>query len=378
MVTSLKIKAYSLLPAPIRNAYAAYRRPTRQAEALQRLSASLPNWSRRAVDVDAEPPVRLGFVGAGVYAQHHLQAFSSLPGVKLTALLTTGGPRAQEAVRRYGIAHSYVDREAFLQHEGLDAFVVVVPAHLIRAVSQDVLSAGKPVLLEKPAGFSAQETADLATQAQRHQTWGMVCMNRRFYSVVEHGLAALAAEGPIRGAILEIPEDITRDRLSGRLTETEYEHFMFRNSVHGIDLLRYIMGDVVAVHSVSRPNSAFQNAAASYAACLEHEGGLFSTVLALWDTTRTWRLRIIAERGWVELAPFERGWFVSTSRPDIRIPLSPDEVDIEFRPGVYAQDAHFVRAVRNRETPFLPASLLDDAVLTNRLIEAIYCETNEN
>jgi predicted dehydrogenase len=67
--------------------------------------------------------------------------------------------------------------------------------------------------MEKPAGVSAAETAELERQARRNNTFGMVCMNRRFYSLIEHGLACLADCGPLRGAMLEVPHAITAEQL---------------------------------------------------------------------------------------------------------------------------------------------------------------------
>jgi len=373
-VTKLKVTVFKILPSPVK----ARLRQRDQEEALLRGDealkskiAALPRWDRRE-STEEKPLVRVGFIGAGAYAQYHLQVLSHLHNVQLASILTTGGPRVQTVASNYGIEKVFTDRDAFLAQDDIGCFVLVVPAHHIYNMAVEVLAAGKPVLMEKPAGLSSEETAALAAQAERHGTYGMVCMNRRFYSVVEHGLAALASYGPIRGAVLEVPEAISKDRQSGRLEEIEYERFMFRNSVHAIDLLRHVLGEVVAVKSLMRPNAAFNNAAASYAGVIEHRGGALSTVLALWDSPRIWRLRVIAEHAWLEFDNLENGWLVTEQESETRLPLPKDPVDREFRAGVYAQDLHFLEAVRRRERPLFPACLLPDAYQTNRLIEAVY------
>jgi len=291
---------------------------------------ALPYWERKEKEETAVPTVRVGFVGAGQFAQHHLKV--------------------------------------------MDCFVVVLPPHKIKSVVMQCLRTGKPVLMEKPAGLTSDETLELVQQAEKYNTFGMVGFNRRFYSVLEHGLAALAHSGPLRGAVLEIPEAITDERQRGRYTEWEYDHFMFLNSIHGIDLLRYILGEVVAVHSMVRPNQEFKNRAASFAGTLEHEQGGMSTVLALWDTPSVFHLKIIAEEGSLEFEPLQRGWFVKTrgSKEVVKIPIRPDPVDTHFRTGIYAQDLHFIRAVRQGKTPSIPACLLPDAYKTHLLIEKIF------
>ncbi len=369
MIKSALKAGVRALPGPVRRPILDYYNFLSKRRSLERMQYALPYWERREQPGD-KPLVRVGFIGAGNYARHHLKVLRALQNVSIEAILTTGSPRGRAVAAEYGVTDLYTDRDAFLSEVDVDCYVVVVSAWAIKPVVMDCLATGKPVLLEKPAGVSPEDTAELAEQAEKHDTYGMVCMNRRFYSVIEHGLATLATYGPIRGAILEMPERITDERQSRRLTEWDYDHFAFRNSVHGIDLLRYILGDAREVQSIARPNVAFANAGASFGGVIEHEGGAMSAVLALWDTQLPWRLTVIAENGRLRFAPFERGWFINEK--GVEIPIRVDEIDTAFRAGVYAQDLHFIESVRRGRKPTLPASLLPDALKTNVLIDRLY------
>jgi predicted dehydrogenase len=200
----------------------------------------------------------------------------------------------------------------------------------------------------------------------------MVGLNRRFYSIVEHGLAALGDLGAIRGAIVEIPQRITSDRQSGRLTDWDYDHFYVRNSIHGVDLIRYVLGDPVRVLSRTWPNDEFGNRGASYAALLEYPNGVFGSVVDLWDTPDQTRLSVIAEGGRIDFEPPRKAW-VAGKKGRYTIPVDP--VDEEFRTGVWAQDLHFVEAVRAGRPPGRPAATLQDAVGTMQLIEGILADS---
>jgi len=363
--------AYRLLgwaiPSPIRNellAYARYRRGSRARVAYIR-----PYWERREQSGVAKGLVRIGFVGAGTYAQNHLKVLANLEQVEIASLLTTGGPRVYEVAPKYGITRIFTDIDDFVAQEDVDCFVVVVPTRYTRSVALTCLRVGKPVLMEKPAGVSSAETAELVRQAEESNTFGMVCMNRRFYSVIEHGLAQLASCGPLRGAMLEMPLAISAERQSGRLTEWDYDHFLVRNSIHGIDLLRYILGDPVKVHSLAWPNEEFKNAAASFASLWEYDRGMVATITDLWDTPPVWRLKVVAEQGWIEFEPLEQGWFAHKEGKKLQIRSDP--IDRQYRMGVYAQDLHFVQAVRQGKRPSLPACLLPDAYRTMLLVEQI-------
>lgn len=379
-----------LLPTRARaeiEGYASYRRDRRQSmpsagangakgpgtsTAAQPKSYQAPYWQRREpAEVDA-PPIRLGVIGAGNYAQHHLKALTALKNVSVQAILSTGAPRVQSVVQQYNIATAYTDTDAFLQ-EQVDGYVVVASAQVLQAKALACLATGKPVLMEKPPGISAAETLELVEQANRHNTFGMVCFNRRFYSVLEHGLADLANWGPVRGLMLEIPQQITGERQSARLSAWDYDNFFVRNSIHGVDLARYILGEPVRVHSLASPNSQLRNAGASFATILEYDRGVVATITDLWDTPQKWRVKVVAEKGWLELEPFEVGWVTPPS--GTKTPISADPIDREYRAGVYAQDLCFVRALRTGTRPALPASLLPDAYKTMVLIEKIQAST---
>jgi predicted dehydrogenase len=144
---------------------------------------------------------------------------------------------------------------------------------------------------------------------------------------------------------------------------------LVRNSIHGIDLVRYILGDPVRVHSLTWPNEKFKNAAASFTSVLEYERGVVASITDLWDTPQVWRLKVVAEAGWIEFEPLEIGWFVNEKGQKTR--LKSDPIDTDFRMGVYAQDLGFIEAVRQAQKPGRPACLLPDSLKTMILIEQI-------
>lgn len=343
----------------------------RRAEAIRlRDESRVPHW-RRSERPGPKEHVRIGVAGAGQYAQHHLKALASFENVQVAALLTRGGPSGAETAAAFGIPAVLTDLDEFAALD-VDCCLVVVSAAAVFDVSARLLATGKPVLLEKPPGVTAAETEELARTADAAGTWGMVGLNRRFYSIVEHGLAALGDLGAIRGAIVEIPQRITSDRQSGRLTNWDYDHFYVRNSIHGVDLIRYVLGDPVRVHSRTWPNAEFGNRGASYAALLEYPNGVFGSVVDLWDTPDQTRLSVIAEGGRLDLEPPRKGR-VGGKKGRYAIPVDP--VDEDFRTGVWAQDLHFVEAVRSGRPPGLPAATLHDAAGTMRLIEAILADS---
>jgi len=346
---------------------------TQRTEAIRvRDESRVPHW-RRSERSGAKTPIRIGVAGAGKYAQHHLKALTAYEGAEVAALLTTGGPAAAETAAAFGIPARFTDPEEFLAVD-VDCYAVVVPPAAMVDVASRCLATGRPVLLEKPPGLTVADTEELIRVADAAGTWGMVGLNRRFYSIVEHGLAAIAETGLIRGAVVEIPQRIGSKRRSEQLTAFDYDNFYVRNSIHGVDLIRCVLGDPRRVYSRTWPNQERDNQGAAYTALLEYDKGVFGAVMDLWDTPDRTRLLVISESGRLELELSQphRGW-IDSSKGRYAIPI--DRVDDEFRAGVWAQDLCFVEAVRAGRLPRVPAATLQNSLGTMRLVEQILADS---
>jgi predicted dehydrogenase len=140
-----------------------------------------------------------------------------------------------------------------------------------------------------------------------------------------------------------------------------------------------VLGEPLAVHSLSNANDEFGHATATFATIFEFPGQVVATMTDVWDSPHVWRIKLIAEFGWLELEPLEGG-YIGVASPDLhggcfKYQIRLDPVDEEFRPGVYAQDLHFVEAVRSGTIPALPACLLPDAHKTMQIMDKIIAGT---
>ncbi|MEO2012816.1 MAG: Gfo/Idh/MocA family oxidoreductase [Fuerstiella sp.] len=334
-------------------------------------SNNLPEWQRR--NQCGSDLVRVGMIGAGRFARSHLEVLCSTDHVRVVAVCSTGSEQSRQLATEFGIESVYSDLEHFLKDETCDAYFVVVPVLQMHEVAMQVLSQGKPVFLEKPAGVSSFQTQQLIDQAEKFGTYAMVGYNRRFYSVVEHALAALAGCGPIRGGILEVPEMISSWRSSGNYDSAVYDNWMFVQSSHAIDLFRFLLGNVKSVKTINVPKADCQNAAASFNSLVEFESGVSGHMMALWDVHPRWRMRIVAERGSIEFDGLETAYFCNSQNERIAVPI--DQIDTEFRCGLFVQDMKFIEAVQSQTRPTVPACLLEDAFETNTLIERLFIDS---
>src|SRR5688572_4640684 len=142
------------------------------------------------------PPVRLAFLGCGFITRVHSRHLRALGGDIVPSYASRDGAKAEAFRARLGGHCSYPDYQAALADPDIDAVVVAVPPTFHLALTLEALSAGKHVLVEKPA-FPA--LADYqAAQAARDRAGRVVIVGENdHYKPLTVRLRRLVAEGVI-------------------------------------------------------------------------------------------------------------------------------------------------------------------------------------
>lgn len=311
--------------------------------------------------------LRVAILGAGKMARLHLEALNRMPGVRLEAICSRSGTSGERLAAEFAIPLAYRDATRMLEETRPDAVIVAVSHAVSREVAALVLRAGVPCLLEKPAGYTSEETRFLAGLADAHHCLNVVGLNRRYYSTIQQALLAVLQQGPVRGVLVEAHEPILDYRSRGEFESWLYDRWMVANTIHAIDLLRLICGEVAEVHAIGRRVNEPQGD--QFSAAVGFEGGEIGTFVAHWNSARGFGLKIYGDGVTAELWPLEQGFLrYDTGR---RLKLKPDSADLRCKPGIFLQDAAFLQAVCDRRPPSFPASDLRDNVRTMQLIETI-------
>jgi predicted dehydrogenase len=299
---------------------------------------------------------QLGVIGTGPIAPYHLDAIEALPDVTVRAIAGRRTEPRNGLAARYGIDATFSDYRDLLRCDGLDGVLVLVAPDAMAAVAKDVLQTRVPTFLEKPPGLSYPEAADLADSACRLGTLNMVGLNRRFYSTVAAAIEAVTCSGPLRGLRVEAPEDLARARAAGRDNHI-LARWVYANSVHTIDLLRYLGGSFRTRH-VSRA-SGRPPEEISIVATFELESGAVAEYVSHWGSPGPWNVTLYGRELTAVLSPLEEGWTIDRAR--VRAPLAIDDADRSFKPGFLRQMEAFVASIRSGVPVKRPAADLADA-----------------
>jgi predicted dehydrogenase len=311
--------------------------------------------------------LKVGVIGAGFFAEKHLEVLAAMSEVEVAALCSSGHPRIHALAKRFKIERTFTDLDRMFEELSLDAVFVLVNVTRLVEVASACLKRGVPTLLEKPPGLSVTEAKGLRDLAAAHDCLNMVGLNRRFYSVMRRAREAINEVGPLVSLMIEAPERLWEYKSPGVHPPEVIKGLLFANGIHSIDLLRYFGGEVKTVHALSGQWDEEQKN--SFGALMRFESGAMGQYIANWMSPGGWSVTLYGMNRRVLLKPLERGVLVDASGAETA--LEVDEVDTLYKPGLYAQDHYFLDCVREHRAVSYPASDLADAVRTMELIAAI-------
>lgn len=229
---------------------------------------------------------QIGLIGAGGISDLHKPAYQNFPEkATLGGVCDAVEENAQGFAEEFDVEY-WMDYEVFLEEADIDAVDITLPHNLHYPVVKAALEAGKHVLIEKPFTTSMSQCMELVELAEERDLTLMVGQMQRYYPPYR-ALKEQVADGdlgPIRHARCDVL--VNQDDM------VPPDHWLFDGeksggggiigySVHKIDLLRYLLGDVERTSSWEKTiNPNFENAEDYTIGMLEFESGTLGDIFA--------------------------------------------------------------------------------------------------
>ncbi len=308
---------------------------------------------------------RVGLIGCGHIAEFHAPALEAA-GFELTAVASRpGSERVHAFANKYGISAVFGRPQDLLRaREQWDALLIAVSVEPTLELLCEALETGAPVLVEKPVSFRSLDLKPLLNDS--HPV--IVGYNRRFYRTVLYAREEASCELPFM-ARMNLPESVAvPDTIADN---TVYLKNFFSNSVHGLDMLRFVFGNITLDH-LQRLHDR-QGRIHGLAAMFSSESGGVIQFSAKWKNPDNFSLTLDMTDHRLALRPFElatiyEGMEVVDPTPDMPIrtymPKVIGKVELDahdrlFKPGFLAQAQAFFDLVNGRFPD--NAARLDDA-----------------
>ena len=192
--------------------------------------------------------VKIGFVGTGGSANHHMRTISEIPTAAMVAFCDVVEEKAVTAATTYG-GKAYTCYEEMYDSEALDAVYICLPpfAHdrqELAAIERDL-----PIFVEKPVATTMAKAREIESALAARNLISGVGYHWRYMDTTEKTIALIGDQpvGFALGAWMGGMPGVSWWRVMA-----ESGGQMVEQTTHIFDLARYLLGDVAEVHAMGR------------------------------------------------------------------------------------------------------------------------------
>ena len=195
---------------------------------------------------------RIGIIGAGVIADFHAQALQAMQGVELVAAFARNKDKADSFSQNYGCS-GYSDLDEFLMHPGMDVVTIGSVSGVHLEHTSAAAKAGKHIICEKPLEVTTSRIDEMIKICEENSVMLSGIFPRRFNDST-HIFKQAIATGRL-GKVVLCDTEIKWWRTQEYYDSGEWRGTwsldgggaLMNQSIHTIDLMLYLMGDVKSV-----------------------------------------------------------------------------------------------------------------------------------
>lgn len=204
---------------------------------------------------DAKSGIGFGIVGCGMIADFHAQALRSIEGACLIGVTDVNFAGARIFAERHGVL-AYESYEKMLEDGAIDVVCICTPSGYHAELAKSALLAGKHVAVEKPIGMTVSE-ADAVIEAAKKSGKLLTVISQLRFSRDAIRLREAVQSGSL-GRIRFCNLSMKYWREESYYADSSWKGsrlldggVLMNQGIHGIDLLRYVIGGVTVLSSVT-------------------------------------------------------------------------------------------------------------------------------
>ena len=185
---------------------------------------------------------RISVLGCGRIGRMHADNIAAHARADLAGVYDVHGPSAEEVAGKHGV-RKFASAEETIASDTVDAVLIATPTSTHVDLLEACVTAGKPVLCEKPIDLSLERVNALKSRIDGTDVPIMLGFVRRF----DPGHAA-ARQAAVDGEIGELHQVIITSRDPGMAPDgyIETSGGIFRDmTIHDLDLARFMLGEEV-------------------------------------------------------------------------------------------------------------------------------------
>jgi predicted dehydrogenase len=306
-------------------------------------------------------------IGAGSFGRKHGAILQSMPDVSVAAFCSRSiesARSAAEEVASNGSVSSYSDLREALDAEKPDIAVVAVIPAAHGEIEHELISRSIPFLVEKPIGLDPDTPEQIAESVYKAGLITSAAFHMRYLDTIDR------LQGELTSRKIVLANAFWMGTLPPKAWWRHAEESggqLIEQSVHMVDLMRYLLGEVSSVQAVG--SSQVIQSIYSDADVPDAEAAVFSLANGATATIVNTCVAPAHLRVGLEVVTPDRFYQFEPGRLSVRGADSSEVTEAAGNP-YEAEDLAFVEAVRSGDASAI-RSPYDDALRTHRVCMAI-------
>lgn len=287
--------------------------------------------------------MRVAVVGTGTWGEQHARIFARRPDTELVAVVGRDAARAERRAAAYGTT-AFTDVDEMLAATEPELITVSLPNEEHYATTLRLISAGVPMLVEKPLVFDLGEADTLLAEAAARDLFFAINFNHRYAEPVVRAAAA------IREGMIGDPVFATW-RFGGEANHGTSRHAnLIETQCHGFDMLEHLVGPIASV--AAQMTDKTYGDWSTVALALEFENRAVGTMLGSYDSSYAY-----PDSQLIEVNGTEGRLVIRDTVRELSIQRAGDETASVWRAGYFNDEARDFHGTFDRHVEALLAAL---------------------
>jgi 2-hydroxy-4-carboxymuconate semialdehyde hemiacetal dehydrogenase len=189
--------------------------------------------------------MKICVAGQGAFGQKHLDALKRISGVEVTSLVGGSAASTAEVAKKYNVPHHTQDLAEGIKRA--DAVILTTPTKLHFRQAEQVMRAGKHVLVEIPVTDSVEDAEKLVKIAAETKVTAMGGHVRRF-NPSHQWVHKRIQKGELKIQQMDVQTYFFRRRNINAAGNPRSwtDHLLWHHAAHTIDLFQYQTGETIS------------------------------------------------------------------------------------------------------------------------------------
>lgn len=329
--------------------------------------------------------IRIAVIGL-FHGMNHVRTIFNYDHTELVAICDLKEKYKQDAEKFN--THFYSDYHEMLDQEKLDGIVLAIPNNLHAPFTEECAARGLNVLLEKPIASTVEDADRIIAAREKYGVKILIGHHRRFSTYIQR----------LRDAVQnkEIGDFVCANAVWNALKNKEYFLEPWRtkegsgplniNTIHEIDDLRFIVGDINRVYAeISNSTRGFEVEDTASIILRFREGGMANILVSDctpspffyeancqedkgFSPTLKDSYYIFGTKASIAMPSMEKYYYIEEEREGWRWPITNARIEVPRVNPMLEEMIHFCKIIRGEEEPIIT---LEEAKKNLEIIIAI-------